>query len=349
MKMLLLFLWSVLAVAADTGVVYSDGSRVDGEVRVAPGGQLRFHDGTTLRDLDPQAVRELRLVPTAEQLLRAFSMPEAGKTLRVETGEPYPQREFTAVIGLRDGSELHGHLYATALLVAGPDEDIKVVLPAKQQGKPGQRLDQLIYPSRVVFTAAAPLHDAGPRRVRLASGTADDLGLVTRDSLAPLIATIDPAGGWTCEPLLGSALYAAVTRGPAIAVGWEGDEPALHQQIVKVLPDIRDYYEDKRLIAVRPVGGAVTGGSPQIDSLMLLIRRGGGTNGPQNPWHVEVWRWTCDAADPSRCLLSSRGVLARGLFHVDAELPQVTADLAWWPQQTELDTLVIGTTGGAPK
>lgn len=343
MKILLLSLLSWALVAAEPGVVYSDGTHLDGEVRVAPGGQLRFHDGTTLRDLDPQSVRELRLVPTAEQLLRAFAMPEPGKALKVETGEPYPQREFSAVIGLRDGSELHGHLYAVALLVAGPDEDVKVVLPAKQQGKPGQRLDQLVYPSRVVFTTAAPLHETGPRTIQLTNKlTANELGVVTRDSLAPLIVTALPTGGWSCEPLLGSALYVALTRGKSITVGWEGDEPALHQQIANAVPDIRDYYEDRRLIAVRPVPAAATAGSPQIDSLMLLIRRGGGTDGPRNPWHVEVWRWTVDAADPSRCLLSARGVLARGLFREDAELPQVTVDVSWWPQTIEQDTLVIG-------
>lgn len=343
MKILILILLSGALIAAEPGVVYSDGTRVDGEVRVAPGGQLRFHDGTTLRDLDPQSVRELRLVPTAEQQLRAFAMPEPGKTLRVETGEPYPQREFVAVIGLRDGSELRGHLYAVALLIAGPDEDVKVVLPAKQQGKPGERLDQLIYPSRVLFTGALPVQQSGPRNILLANkSTVDDLGVVTRDSLAPLLVTplplgtALPTGSWSCEPLLGSALYVALTRGATITVGWEGDEPALHQQIAKAVPDIRDYYEEKRLIAVRPVPPTAAAGSPQVDSLMLLIRRGPGTDGPRNPWHVEVWRWTVDAADSSRCLLSARGVLARGLFRTDVDLPTVTADAAWWPQQVDL-------------
>ena len=329
------------------GVLYSDGTSVHGAVRMTPGAQLRFHDGTTLRDLDPQTVREIRLVPTAEQLLRAFAMPEPGKTLRVETGEPYPQREFTALLGMRDGNELRGHLYATALLIAGEEEDVKVVLPAKQQGKPGQRLDQLVYPQRVIFTTVAPTQSSAPRVVRLVNGSADEIGLVTRDSLAPLLVAKLAPKRWSCESLLGSALYVAVVRGPQIMVGWSGDDPAIRARISQALPDIRDYYDEKHLIAVRE-NALPAPAAPQVDALMLLIRRGAGTDGPRNPWHVEVWRWTCDPHDPSRFLLSARGVLARGLFHKDAELPQVTADPAWWPQQVDLDTLLVGQQVGEP-
>lgn len=323
------------------GVRYSDGTSVAGAVRLSPGAQLRFHDGTTLRDLDPHLIREIRLVPTAEQVLKNFALPEPGKALRVETGEPYPQREFTALLELRDGSELRGHLYATALLIAGDEEDIAVVLPAKQQGKPGQRLDQLVYPQRVLFTTEVSTKNSGPRLVQLATGTADEIGLVTHDSLAPLVVTPSVFGVWGCEPLHSSAVYVAVVRGPHIAVGWSGDDPALRARISQAVPDIRDYYEEKRVIAVRE-NPVLAPRPPQVDSLMLLIRRGPGTDGPRNPWHVEVWRWTCDSQDPTRFLLSARAVLARGLFHKEAELPQVTAEPAWWQQRLEVDRLLVG-------
>ena len=339
MRICILLLLFTLIHAAEPGVTMSDGTLVTGEVRLVPGGQLRFHDGTNLRDLDPAQVLELRLVPTTEQLIRAFAMPEPGKAMRVESGEPYPMREFAVVVSLRDGVRLRGHLYATAVLVAGPDEDRRVVLPAKHQGQPGQRLDQLVYPSRVVFSADVADHPADPRHVALASGTADEVALVTRDNLAPVSAR-KAGNAWTIEPLLGVAPYVAVIRGPAIAVGWQGDEPALRARIAAALPDIRDYYEDKRLIAVRPVGADAD--SPLVDALMLLVRRGPGTDGPRNPWHVEVWRWRCDADDRTRLLLSARGALARGLYRTDAELPTVTADPAWWPQRVAQDTLTVG-------
>ena len=325
-------LFATLACAAEPGIDLSDGSRVSGPVRLPPGAELRFHDGSALRVLDPALVREIRLVPSNEQMLRAFAMPEPGKALRVETGDPYPLRELAAEVSFTNGDERHGHLYATKILVAGDEEDQGVFIPAKQQGKPGTRLDELVYPRRIVFSAAPPDHAAGPTRLRLATGTADELGLASVDSLAPLTATVEE-GSWTIDPLLGSQAYVAVRRGDAIAVGWSGEDPAAHAQIAAGVPEIRDYYEDKRLIAVRRIDD-----STRVDSLMLLVRTGEGTDGPHKPWHVEVWRWRLDPDDAGRLLLSARVCLARGRDG----LPTVTADSTLWPQKIAGNELIVG-------
>ncbi len=101
---------SSVSVAAEPGVTFSDGSTIRGDVRLVPGGELRFHDGTNFRTLAPAQVREIRVQPTSERLVRAFAMPEPGKAIRVESGEPYPWRELAVIIGLASGESLQGDL-----------------------------------------------------------------------------------------------------------------------------------------------------------------------------------------------------------------------------------------------
>ena len=334
-----LFLGTVWGV--EPGVTFSDGSVILGEVRMVPGAELRFHDGTNFRTLEPKQIQEIRLQPTSERLVRAFAMPEPGKAIRVESGDPYPLRELAVIIGLSTGESLRGHLYATAVLVALEDEDRKVFLPAKQQGNPGTTLASLLYPQRVVFAHDA--HDEigarDPTRVRIVGPSAiAAVGMVTRDTLAPLD-VVREGDLWRSEPLLGSSPYVAIQTVDAVRVGWDGDEPDLHQRLTKGLAEIRDYYDEKQLIAVRAIPG-----TSQVDSLMRLVRRGPGTDGPRKPWHVEVWRWVVDDGDPSQLLFSARGTLLRGLYGADAELPQVLVDGHLWPQHHDGNILNIGGT-----
>ncbi len=324
-------------VAADPGVWLSDGSVISGEVRLVPGAELRFHDGSNFRTLAVNQVAEIRLQPTSERLVRAFTMPEAGKAIRVESGEPYPLRELAVIIGLTSGETLRGHLYATAVLVALADEDQKVFLPAKQQGAPGMSLAALVYPVRVVFTADANATQPDPTQLRFPSSIPiDAVGLVTRDTLASLQA-VQKDGLWRSDAWLGAIPYVAVQTGLAISVGWEGDTPELHQRLDKALPDIRDFFDDKHIIAVRAIPG-----TSQIDSLVRLARRGPSTDGPRKPWHVEIWRWIADDSDPEHVLFCARGTLLRGLYGSEAELPQVTGESRWWAQHRDGGLITLG-------
>ena len=340
-RMLILWLLASLAAAVEPGVWLSDGTVISGDVRLVPGGELRFHDGSNFRTLAVNQVAEIRLQPTSERLVRAFTMPEAGKAIRVESGEPYPLRELAVIIGLTSGETLHGHLYATAVLVALDDEDRKVFLPAKQQGAPGTSLAALVYPQRVVFTADADATQPDPTRMRFTTASPiDAIGLVTRDTLASLQA-VPVDGLWRSDPWLGSTPYVAVQTGLAISVGWEGDTPELRQRLDKALPDIRDFYDEKQVIAVRAIPGTGSG-TAQVDSLVRLVRRGPGTDGPRKPWHVEIWRWTVDDSDPQHLLFCARGTLLRGLYGSEAELPQVSGDGRWWEQHRDGNLVTIG-------
>lgn len=337
MKHLALVLWSCVLCAADPGVDFSDGTHVEGAVRLAPGAELRFHDGRALRVLDPATVSDIRLRPSSESLVRAFAMPEPGKAIRIETGAPYPLRELAVTVTFTDGSHRPGHLYLTKVLVAGDDEDQAVLIPAKQQGKPGQRLDQLVYPQRIVFAASTTPAD-GPTRLRLPI-TASEVGVASEADLAPLTATRH-GDTWAIDPLLGSRAYIAARTAAGVRVGWPTDTSAEHAQVeaqvTGAIPAIRDYFEDKRLLAVHRRDEP-----DQVDSLMLLVRTGAGTDGAHRPWHVEIWRWRLDPDDPKHLLLAARVCLLRGRDAEDG-VPAVQVDPGWWSSRMVGDELRVG-------
>src|SRR5208283_1859805 len=98
-------------------VTMSNGETFTGMVSPIAGATLQFHDGTNLRILDFARLRELRLIPDKEEMVKHFRMPEPGKAFKEELGQPYPLRTLKAQVMLTDGETLHGHLYFTALVV----------------------------------------------------------------------------------------------------------------------------------------------------------------------------------------------------------------------------------------
>ena len=326
---LLTVLASVLAAAdgREGSVQFSDGSTWQGTIGMASGARLQLHDGTRMRELDPATIRELRFFSEHESSERAFAMPEPGKPIRVETGEPYPLRQLRVQVQLVSGEVIAGHLYATAMSVTVPAADAaadperrKLVLPAKQRGQPGQRLDQVVFAQRISFSGATGDATTSMLSVTVAGG-ADELGAVARDGLVPLGVMVRD-GSFTVDPALGSPVVWAARRGLRVAASWPTDDAALHARLVALLPEINDFFEDRQVIAAwQPPA------SPDAYSLLLLTRHGGNTNEPKQPWHVEVWRWRL--AEDGRGMVAARAALLRGLTAPGEALPSVSLQPAW--------------------
>ena len=358
-KFLLLFLISAIIPAAEGRpgrVFFSDGTVWTGTISPASGARLEFHDGSRMRPLDPARLQELRFFSEQETTERAFSMPEAGRTVRVETGEPYPLRHLRVQVQLLGGEVLKGHLYATAMTVRVPPpadapadaepEKKKLVLPAKQRGQPGQRLDQLVFVQRIAFDSVPDSSTAAPNTgptVTIAGG-ADELGAAALEGLVPLGISAQttpkttnnahPAGSQTLEhssirafiidPTLGSPLLLAARRQDHLAVSWPAEsDPALSQRLTDLLRDLNDFFDERNLLGVwaKP-------GTDEIFSLMLLRRIGATTDGPNKPWHLEVWRWRLDPG--GRGLTSARVMLLRGVSRPGMPAPTVSLQPTWF-------------------
>jgi hypothetical protein len=313
-------------------VQLSNGESLFGVIALVPGGELKFHDGKTLLTLDFATLRELRLLPEKEELVRHFRMPEPGRAFREEIGQPYPLRTLKAQAVLGGGVELRGHLYVTALIIenADPGSRRKIILPAKQQGAEGTALAELVYPVRIAFADANAPQEPGRLTVRLAGGAAE-MGAAARDGRAALTVAKAADGSFHVDSPLGTALILAARRGVTVIVSWPGatpggaaDDEALTRRMDAALTEAKDYFDDRRLIGVwRP------GGGDDVFTLLRLVRRAPGTNGPNQPWHVDVWRWRLDP-DGARMLLSSRVTLLRGLAGKIEEPPAVARSTALW-------------------
>ena len=248
-RVVLLMLCALLTAAEGT-VTFSDGTTWQGSIALAGGAKLQLHDGHAVRVLDPAQVAELVFAPRQESMERAFSMPEPGKPTRVETGEAYPLRQLAVRVRLADGTALSGNLYATALTVQVADEKRKLPLPAKQRGKPGERLDQLVYVQRVLFSSGAET----ARRLELRSATPmDELGAAALDGLVPLRI----ARGVVDDPL-GSPVVWAARSGARAAVGWEGDDPELRARLQTAVAQLDDFFDRKEVLAAALSATATT-------------------------------------------------------------------------------------------
>ncbi len=289
-------------------VTFSDGTVWEGAISLASGAKLTMHDGRAMRTLDPAQVAELAFAPRQESMERAFSMPEPGKPIRVETGEAYPLRQLAVRVRLADGTAIAGHLYATAMRVLVGDEQRKLLLPAKQRGEPGQRLDQLVYVQRVCYADGG----AGTaRRFSVQLATVDDIGVAAVDGLVPL-----RVGEGTVDDPLGSPVIWALRVGARAAIGWDGDDATLRTRTQTAAEALDDFFDRKEVVAARQAGDDVL-------SLMRLLRERHTTDGPNRPWHIEVWRWRLDG---DRALIAGRVCLLRG---TDGKLPEIILQPAW--------------------
>ena len=327
-------------------VQWSNGETVTGAIAPVPGTTLQFHDGKTLLTLDFARLRELRLVPEKETLERQFRMPEAGKAFREESGAPYPLRQFKVQVVLTSGETANGHLYTAAFTVdpGGSDDPAappvprrKVILLAKQQGKPGDAFSSLVYPSRISFSdaGAAP---AQPLAVRVADPAVEELAAVTRDGLALLESTRTMPGRFSIASGLGAELFLATRAGTRITVGWPAADPLLVARMTTALSDAADFFDDRRLLGVWRAEGAL-----DVFTLVLLWRRSAVTGAPGHPWQVGLMRWHRESDEPAaRVMLAGRGELFRGLAETAAELPQVTCSAAMWQPPVVAGELVVG-------
>jgi hypothetical protein len=303
-RVLLLSLLAMVAFAVERrpgSVTFSDGNAWQGDIALASGAKLQMHDGNAVRILDPALVSEIRFVPEKESMERAFAMPEPGKPIRVETGEAYALRYLRVQVLLRSGERIDGHLYATGITidVAGAD------------GAEPERLDQLLYVTKVAFSTGE-----GDVAQRLTvHGGAGELGAAAIDGLVPLDVT-GTDGVYTVGAPLGSAVQWAALREHVAVVGWPADDVELTKRIAAQLPNLDDFFDRKEVLATRQSGDDVL-------SLMRLTRTAHTTDGPNKPWHIEVWRWRLDG---ERSLIAGRVCLLRGRSGTP---PEVRTTPAW--------------------
>ncbi len=158
----------------------SDGTTIRGRIHLTRDHQLRVYDAEhgRFRNIPLRAVREIRCRVVREWMEREWRFREAASNVKVYTGREYPARQYVHEIVLRSGTTVTGPLAAvvyidplesdgkteghkasqnlgdrkgTAANLASPDKRLRFVLHKRDKGRPGTRLDQLVYVTRIVL------------------------------------------------------------------------------------------------------------------------------------------------------------------------------------------------------
>lgn len=304
---------------------FSDSRESTAHLQLQPRRRLRFHiAGGGIRQLDLDAVRELRFRPRRELLEQKWRFKTAGQTAKEKWGEPVPIRDLACTALLRDGATLEGHLYTTVFYLETEAGVEKLVVKAQQRGEAGTRLENLVYVTRIVLPAPAGTSPAGG-----AWFLAPPAGFGATDAAALLLPGLEKLRGqrgpekrFAFATTLGQPAVIALTSPREVRVGWPPDTVPedLTRAVEDALAAAKDFFDERTLLGVyRPDDDAT------LFALLRLHRRGktslGG--GRSQPWRLGIWRLKRDP-ESGQMMIAARGMLARGrLKAADAPPPFV--------------------------
>jgi hypothetical protein len=330
-KLLLLFLLPALLVPAFSyasrpgSISFSDGSLIEGELSLTPGYELTLHDGKKPHVVPLESVQEIRFMPENEALEQNWRFPIAGQAIKERWGEPFPVRHLAASLVLREGPSWEGHLHTLPLYVTATGVTHKLMILAKQRGKPGETLESLVYPICIRFA------DGGQTSNRLARlalnpeaepGTA--LCAITEGSLVRLPArTRSEPGSFRIDSPLGKPLFVALQKGDNLTAAWKsGAEPEVIKVVTQAVAEARDFFDHRAVLGVRHAAGA-----EDAYALVDLVRRGRTTLEAEKsqPWRLEVWRFKIDP-ESHKIMLAARNWFFRGITEPGKLRAPVTID-----------------------
>lgn len=337
-----------LLFAAEPGypgvIQFSNGEQLEGRISLTPNSTFILHGQTQIWTVALDRIREIRCMPEKEELVRAWRFPAAGQTRKEFSGTPYPIRHLQTTI-LTGQEILRGHLLTTVLYVEAPERTRKVILYAKQRGKEGESLDELVYPTSIVLHHPTEAPERGQSSIRIpwigTEGAPAELAALTRPALVRLAGQRNPkTNDYMLPPTLGQRVFLALKSGAALQAGWpSATNSALTAQVSNALAQAKDFFDGRALLGVFREDAS----SEDIYALILLSRQGTTTlSGDRTqPWRLSIWRWKCDPAD-SRLMLAGRGNFFRGIIAPKGEsLPQVILSDPLWAVSQD-DTVWAG-------
>ncbi len=304
---------------------------LEGEITLTPGSALTLHDGKAPHTVPLEAVREFRFTPEKEAMERAWRFIEAGQAKKELWGEPYPVRHLAAALVLRDEPGWSGHLHTLPLYVTATGATTKVVILAKQRGKPGETLESLVYPLSVRFEDPAGASNRMARLTLKPEPVPADTALcaLTKGSLVRLPGKRKGGDGpFLIDAPLGAPLFVAVKNGDALRVGWtNAASPEVDAAIRQAVADARDFFDQRRVMGVWQAPG-----EDDVYALVDLVRAGHTTleADQSQPWRLEVWRFKMEP-ESRKLMIAARNWFFRGITEKNSPRPPATVDntLTW--------------------
>lgn len=298
-------LCSALAVSKLIATVeWSNGRTLEGAISLTPGKDLRLFVGNQQTALRFEDIKELIFTPEKEEQRESFTFAEPGQAKQEKNGEIYPIRYLKTRVLFWNGKVLEGHLYTTVLYIETEEKTEKLVLLAKQTGKVGQKMEEVVYPQRIRLVPS--VKTSGECQVDL--WRADLKGVKSvrfyaKPDLTPLAARGYQGPAFYVGIGEPSRILYYVECEDAIRVAWPNENDAESKRAVEAAlasSDMRDFYDDRTLL-----GCFMDGDSGDVYSLVLMIRREKthSFKGDKLPWAISLLRWKYDAEEKKVTLL----------------------------------------------
>lgn len=313
----------------DVTIQLSNGEELHGQLETFPT-LLQITQDSRIYDIPWQQVTEIRISPDSENLVQAWRFAEPGQNRKIRWGAPYPVRTMRALVNLNDGSTVTGRPSATALHFRDEKGVHKILILSKQNGKPGETLDQLVYPTRIAISGnpagntkrttkivIPPMFNSVKEVIALSEGTL--IRLEARPGSEP--------GKW-CLPDAGfDRPFLGIRAASGITAGWNDSHDEEIQCLVEdALYNMRDFFDDQRLLGVyiAPDGGTVY-------SLVLQIRQANTTLDRERnrPWRLAIIRWRFDP-DEARLMAAGLGYFFRGIRASNEPPPIIRLSRELW-------------------
>lgn len=317
-------------------VEFSDGRVLEGRISGTPGRQLKVYMARRAsRSFPLGSLQELRFAPLGTQMESAWRFSALGSDEKEHAGAPVPACELLTTATLANGETLVGQLDMTVLYVEKPDGAEKVILSHTQKGRAGQVLDDLVYPTRVVFTDQAPIaQESHLLDLSAWASTSATLSAVRRESLKTLeVHSGEKPGTFRVVSPLGEGLFLALLDGNRVLAGWpdaNAGSEELRAQAGKAMAEAKNFFTVRRLL-----GAWVDESGTHLCVLVTL-----GREKPEQwagfPWRLSVWRWHYDKKTGSVQQPPEEGLLLR-IVDVQKEPPPeviLSADL-WHAQENK--------------
>ena len=351
-------------------VLLSNGKVYEGTVLLTPGVDFRLvgipsEEGAKfgrVMSFNLNIVKEMTFSPLREFYRKHFRF-ERGTATKIYEGDPYPILEPRCTVLFNSGEKRTGVLHSTVLYLKQRDPDTgitiknrKFILKSKQKGKPGQKLTDLVYVTRIRMLDEGDkiFRSLDVKLLSLDPKSAGNLKAMTQETLtsAPVEAG-QGDGKMKVLSTFGENVFLATKIGDRYVAGWpeEGTRRTkLFESVEKEFMKLVDYYNERKLLGI-----ISSKGGRRILTLARLRRQApkGAYRGMPGFFEIDgngelmeffrlsVWLWNRDL-ETGNMVLVDRGSFFRFRIHAEAKTPEAGVCPDLWPVVKKDGKLIVG-------
>ena len=351
-------------------ILFSDGKVAEGTVLLTPGRDFRLvaipaETGTKfgkVSSFNVNVVREMIFTPYWEGYKRHFKF-DRNSARKIYEGKPYPVREPKCTVVFNSGEKRTGILHSTVIYLKEKDPDTgvtvrnrKFFLKSKQKGKPGDKLSDVVYVTRIRMLDEGQKIEKSLEMefLSLDPKSMGDLKALTQETLTSVqIKAGEADGKMKVFSTLGENVFLATRIGDRYVAGWpeEGTKRTkLFEAVEKEFIKLVDYYNERKLLGILSLDNG-----RRILTLASLRRQApeGAYRGMPGFFEIDangelmeyfrlsVWLWNRDPKTGNMVLVD-RGSFYRKRLHAEAKTPEMGVCPDLWPVVKKDGKILVG-------